>query len=106
MRLLEPRDRNQLSTPGAPLLSLAQHAPKDSIEPCPYLGRLAKVVQAEPGTAARLLNGVLRVGTHVRAPRGESQETIQMWEDKRVETRMPFRERVADGTIPWGADLL
>src|SRR5690348_4038061 len=101
MRLLEARDRDQLPAPGAPLLSLAEHAPEDPIEPRPNFGRITELVQAEPGTATRLLHGVLRVGTHVRAPRGKGQETIQMWEDKRVETRMSFGNHGADGVIPW-----
>src|SRR3954451_20735047 len=106
MRLLEPRDRDQLPPPGAPLLSLAEDAPQDSIQPRPDLGGVPQLVQTEPGTTTRLLNGVLRVGTHLCAPRGESQKTIQMWEDERIEARVPFGERGADGFIPWRADLL
>jgi len=81
MGLLEPRDRDELPPSGAPLLRLAEYAPEDSIQPRPHLGSIPELVQAEPGTAARLLHSVLRVGTHVGAPRGEGQETIQVWKD-------------------------
>src|SRR3954469_20204702 len=100
MRLLEPRDRDQLPPPGASFLAFAEHTPEDSIQPRPHLGRIPKLVQTEPGTATRLLNGVLRVGAHLCAPRGEGQKTIQMWEDERIEARVPFGERGADGVIP------
>jgi hypothetical protein len=100
MGLLESRDRHELPSPGASLLGLTEYAPEDPIEPRPDLGCVPKLVQAEPGTATRLLKSVLRVRTHVRAPRGESQKAIQMWENERVETRVPFGERGADGDIP------
>ncbi len=106
MRLFEPRDRDELSPPGAPFLRLAEHAPKDPVKPRPHFGRIPELVQPKPGTAARLLDGILRVGADVRAPSGEGQKTIQMGKDERVETRVPFGERVADGGIPFGADLL
>ena len=106
MRLFEPRDRDELPSPGGPLLRLAEHAPEDPVEPRPHRGRIPELVQAKPGTTARLLDGILRVGADVRAPSGEGQKTIQMGKDERVETRLPFGEQGADGVIPLGADLL
>jgi hypothetical protein len=106
MRLLEPRDRHQLPSPGTSLLGLAEHAPEDSIEPRPDFGCIPKLVQSEPRPAARLLNRVLRVGAHIGAPRGEREETIEIGKHERVEARVPFGERGTDRIIPEGADLL
>ena len=82
------------------MLWLHEHAAEDPVKPRADFGGISELVQAEPGTAARLLHGVFRIGTHVRAPRGEGQETVQMGEDERVETRLPFGKQGADGVIP------
>ena len=92
VRLFESSDRHELPPAGGALLVLTQYSPQNAIEPRPYAALIAQVVQTKPGAAARLLHRILGVGAKIRSSRRERQETVEMRQHQRVETRVSLRE--------------
>ena len=89
----EPRYRHELPATGTPLLAFAQNTAQNAVEPSADLGRVAKLVQAQPRAATRLLDRVLGVGAHVGAPSRESEQAVEVREHQRVEARVPIGNR-------------
>src|SRR5205085_7958921 len=51
VRFFEPRYRHELPATGTPLLAFAQNTAQNAVEPSAALGRVAKLLQAQPPTA-------------------------------------------------------
>ena len=97
VRLLEPRDVDQLAAAVRFLADVAQHAAQDAVEPRPGLLCITQIAERQPGLHAGILHRVLGVAGGRRPSLCEAKEAVHVRQHERRESGVLLVERERGG---------